>query len=103
MMEQRYDKHGNPITDTEWADLMQNMPDYKRVAETTLPDGKWVSTVWLGRDLNFSGEGPPIIFETMVFPAQNDWGELDMERYSTLEETEEGHQRMVQKWAAPEK
>jgi hypothetical protein len=39
----------------------------------------------------------------MVFPAQNEGGELDMERYSTLEEAEEGHRRMVQKWTTPEK
>ena len=103
MLEQRYDKHGNPITWNEWVAIVQNQPDHKRVAETDLPDGKWVSTVWLGLDYSFSGEGPPIIFETMVFPARDNWRELDMDRYSTPEEAEEGHQRMVEKMDLKEK
>jgi hypothetical protein len=86
-MEHRYDKEGNPLPWNEWVALREN-----------LPDGNWVSTVWLGLDYSFSGEGPPIIFETRVFPARDNWRELYMDRYSTPEEAEEGHQRMVEKW-----
>ena len=55
-----YDKAGNPITLEE---LMQlNSPEYKRVAETTLEDGTWISTVWLGLDHAWGGDGDPLIF-----------------------------------------
>lgn len=47
-----------------------------------------VSTVFLGCDHNWSGEGPPVLFETMVFG-----GPLDEEqvRYCTLAEARAGH------------
>jgi hypothetical protein len=67
------------------------------VAETTLPDGTWVSTVWLGIDYNF-GTGPPLIFETMVFHSKDTLSELDLDRYATLAEAEAGHIAMVTTW-----
>jgi len=98
-----FDKDGTPLPNTlEWGEKFED-PEYKRVAETTLPDGTWVSTVWLGLDHQY-GDGPPLIFETMVFPFYNQREGLkrmedrDMERYSTLQEAEEGHRRMVDKW-----
>ena len=97
-----YDRQGNPIGLMDWA--MRYKAKDKRVAETTLPDGKWISTVWLGLDHSFGG-GPPLIFETMVFPKRGEWGELDSDRYSTEEQARAGHERMVAKWtaeAAPE-
>ncbi len=93
-----YDRAGLPIEDLhEWARKFEDR-DYKRVALTELPDGKEVSTVWLGLDHQW-GEGPPLIFETMVFPPGSRI-ELDAERYSTLEEAQAGHDAMVKKWAA---
>jgi hypothetical protein len=89
----KYDKEGNPITLRQWAQTFEREPEYRRVAETTLPDGKWVSTVWLGIDYNLTGEGLPLIFETMVFESQNHRVELDVDRYSTLEEAEQGLRR----------
>lgn len=95
-----YDKQGRPVNIDQYAQLQKDNKDYYRIAETTL--GKiWISTVWLGldHDYNFSGDGPnphPIIFETMVFPA-----ELDMERYHTEAEAIAGHKRMVRKWRNP--
>jgi hypothetical protein len=93
-----YDRKGNPISDVtgEWGKLFRD-PKYKRVASTLLPDGKWVSTVWLGLDHGY-GEGPPLIFETMVFPSEEIMSELDAERYSTEAEAVAGHARMVAKW-----
>jgi hypothetical protein len=52
-----------------------------------------VSTVFLGLDHSF-GFGPPMLFETMIFGGPHD---QEMERYSTWEEAEAGHQRWVQK------
>lgn len=62
------------------------------VAKTTIGESR-VSTVFLGLDHRF-GEGPPQIFETLVFG-----GPLadEMERYATWEEAEAGHQRMVER------
>lgn len=55
-----------------------------------------VSTVFLGLDHAFGG-GPPILFETMVFGTIENH-ELDeyCVRYSTWEEAEEGHKRIVE-------
>ena len=47
--------------------------------------------------LDHPGDGPPLIFETMVFQAEG-FDEQDMERYSTLEDAIAGHKRMVKKW-----
>lgn len=90
------------MTVLEWAKRFESEPDAKRMAETTLPDGKWVSTVWLGIDHSF-GSGPPLIFETMVFNSDGKkdgrlGSELDCERYSTEAEAIAGHAAMVEKW-----
>ena len=76
---------------------IRNWSDIKRVAETTLPNGRWVSTVWMGLNHRF-GDGPPLIFETMVFPSRDDMGDLDSDRYSTEAEAFAGHERMVAWW-----
>lgn len=66
------------------------------VAKTTLPNGKFVSTVFLTIDHQF-GEGPPLLFETMLFPADGSLIEEEMDRYSTWEEATQGHRDMVEK------
>ena len=92
-----YDKAGNPITLEE---LMQlNSPEYKRVAETTLEDGTWINTVWLGLDHAWGGDGDPLIFETMVFSSHESLDDLDQVRYSTLIEAQAGHLAMVVIWS----
>jgi len=82
----------------------------RRVAETTI--GRyWVSTVFLGIDCNFSMRGKPLVFETMVFDRESKkkyklgekeiesiGEEADVDRYSTWEEAETGHKKMVEKW-----
>ena len=70
----------------------------RKIELTNLPDGKVVSTVWLGLDHQF-GDGPPLIFETMVFPSNEDFGDLDSRRYSTEQEAVAGHATMVAKWS----
>jgi len=80
VMPQFYDRQGFPIpaeadeTSTEpgwmmptlqWAKLKEDQ-EYSRVAWDDLPDGSYLSTVWLGLDHNH-GCGPPLIFETMRF------------------------------------
>ena len=62
-----------------------------RVASTTILDSVHVSTVFLGLDHQY-GDGPPLLFETMIFG-----GDLDgwQDRYSTWEEAEAGHAKAV--------
>jgi hypothetical protein len=64
----------------------------RRVAKTTVREGVEVSTVFLGLDHAF-GDGPPLLFETMVF--RYDDGGSDMDRYSTWDEAVTGHEAMV--------
>ncbi len=65
----------------------------RHVAVTEVAPGIRVSTVFLGLDHSF-GVGPPLLFETMVF---NDYGDNGrQERYSTWEEAEAGHARIVE-------
>jgi len=67
---------------------------WKRVAEDYIDnkDRIHVSTVFLGLDHSF-GEGPPLLFETMIFGGPED-GYQD--RYSTWDEAIEGHKKAVE-------
>ncbi len=98
-MSNYYDRQGKPLGVLEWAQMFEN-PSVKRVAETTLSDGKWVSTVWLGLGHNW-GVGPPLIFETMVFESKQNMSDLDCERYATEAEAVAGHAAMVERWSQP--
>ena len=97
MTNKKYDKFGKEIDLMEWSRLLET-PGYKVIKQTTLPNGKWISTVWLGLDHNFD-EGEPLIFETMVFKNKSNYDELDMERYSTLKQAVVGHEKMVKKYS----
>lgn len=56
-------------------------------------DDVTVSTVFLGLDYQF-GDGPQLLFETMVFGGKFD---DECERYSTWDEAEAGHKAMCAK------
>ena len=114
-----YAKDGTPIGDTlTWAELFEDR-EYTRVAETILEDGTRISTIWLGLDHNFFDNGPPIIFESMVFDGAVSYTEgiaaneelglpargpmayhesWDEQRYSTEAEAIAGHDALVKKW-----
>ncbi len=62
-----------------------------RVAKTELLDGVSVSTVFLGLDHGY-GNGPPVLFESMVFGGECDGG---CWRYCTWDKAEAGHKRIV--------
>ena len=62
-----------------------------RHVRDTFRDDVRVSTVFLGLDHSFD-DGPPLLFETMVFV--NGLSETQ-ERYSTWSQAEEGHARHV--------
>ena len=58
----------------------------------------FVSTVFLGVDHNFVDDGPPILFETMVFDAPDGdvrWDGQRMWRFPTWEAAEQWHKAVV--------
>lgn len=94
MLDDMYDRQGQRITMQRWGELHSDM-SYKRVAETAVGP-YWISTVWLGMDHRW-GQGPPLIFETMVFaPDEVTLGpEIECRRYSTEAEALAGHDETV--------
>ena len=91
-----YDKTGEPIEFERWVELVEDR-DYRQVAATLLagPEAEeiLVSTVWLGTDHNWTGQGPPIMFETMCFGGEHDLAQM---RYATEQEAIDGHLRTVE-------
>jgi hypothetical protein len=92
-----YGMNGQKISAKEW------VRTERRVAETTLSNGRYVSTVLLGIDHGWFG-GDPVIFETMVFEKRKANGTLgtylDQRRYPTLAKAKAGHVGMVKQWEA---
>lgn len=74
-----------------WAEWMETHGDRRRVALSELGERGTVSTVFLGLDHQF-GEGPPILYETLVFGGP--WDGV-MYRYSTRELALRGHEGVV--------
>ena len=85
--------HDKPIASNalEWAKWFAAHAPERFIARTKIGTSE-VSTVFLGLDHNFAADGPPILYETMVFG-----GALDQEqqRYHTGAEARTGHARMV--------
>jgi hypothetical protein len=96
---------GKPCTIGRWAEILERKSEtidgdeegeeavdgWTRIGSDHVGD-VWISTVWLGLNHSYLGDGPPIIFETMVFG-----GNLDQEqwRYSTPEQARAGHAAAV--------
>jgi hypothetical protein len=86
-------KHPVPEPDVlKWGKWIETAD--RRVALTNLGGGRVVSTVFLTLDHSF-GSGPPLLFESMLL--DENCQDEDMERYSTWEEAEAGHARMVER------
>jgi hypothetical protein len=93
-----YNRRGELISLEEWARLFEDLA-YKRVFQCALPDGKWISTVWIGLDHNWDPNNSRIlIFETMVFESREGMEDLEQDRYETELEAMLGHAATVQKW-----
>ena len=83
------DENHNPVK----VDIMvgaARMEGDRSVASTAVGEAS-VSTVFLGLD-HRRGDGPPILFETMIFGGPEDGFQ---ERYTTWAEAEAGHERAV--------
>ena len=78
----------------------ENTSKNKVVQQDTLPNGKFVSTVFLGLDHGFSGRNKPgykpVLWETMVFPDDESGADEYMERYTSYEDALEGHKRALE-------
>lgn len=91
------DEQGRPVKEPNilsWVRWFEGANDLRVVARTQI-GGSAVSTVFLAVDHRFRSEGPPILWETMVFG-----GKLDQEQNRCAglrEQAEKMHADMVQK------
>ena len=97
-----YDQQGEPLTLEEWARDFEDV-EARRVAQTKVgygPGKKWISTVFLGVDHNWTGKGPPLIFETMGFHVGGGHQLLGFlcQRYHTRAQAEQGHRAIVDRY-----
>jgi hypothetical protein len=74
----------------EWGRWFEDIRN-RRVAETALGPVR-VSTIFIGLDHSF-GDGPPVLFETMIFGGDRDGEQW---RYCTWAEAELGHMELVE-------
>lgn len=121
-----YSMQGEPLSMDEFAREYYKDPKARIVQQTSCgPFGFfWVSTVLLGLDHQY-GDGPPLIFETMVFPEfelrwpirreplmsvpfRLSWtvglpwrhgSGFDEDRYATLAQAKGGHLDFVEKYS----
>jgi hypothetical protein len=86
-----------PADDTlEWAKWIEM--EERRIGKTQIDDSGdvWVSTVFLGMDHNFSMQGPPVLWETMVFGSEHEELKDLCERYTSYADAKAGHERIVE-------
>lgn len=93
-----FDRTGAPIDAIQWADLSDD-PEYRFLAQTVLPDGRWVATIWIGIDISAGMADRPYIFETTVFVKPPAPGErlrtLRDRQYQTEAEALAGHREIL--------
>lgn len=90
-----YGPRGETLSRDEWAALFEDRGDLPHWISHVRGGWPWnsrmVSTVWIGLDHSPFGSGPPLTWETMVFP-EGTWDDLYCQRYTTEEQAWEGHQ-----------
>ena len=92
------DENNQPIQEPDimkWGSWFKVSNDRRRVGKDEVDNKYRVSTVFLGLDHNFGDGGPPVLWETMIFP-MDDWGDLYCDRYSSHEAAVEGHKKAVE-------
>lgn len=97
-MSRYYDRKGSPISMEEWCKSFEATESRIVKQETVArPNGfeAFVSTVWLGLDHNYGDQGPPLIFETMVFQDAHSGNDTYCNRTSTEAEAIEAHEEAV--------
>lgn len=89
------DGRGQPVLEREFLTWARWMTTHERVIARDTVGASLVSTVFLGRDHNFGRQGPPVLWETMVFG-----GMLNEEQdrcAGSMEQAEAMHARMVER------
>ncbi len=76
-----------------WSNQFEPTND-RHVGYTQITSEITVSTVFLGIDHRFTGKGPPLLFETLVFGSEMDG---EMWRYTSWDDAEVGHAMAVKK------
>lgn len=94
-----WDRRGEPMSFVDWIVAVETGSRF--VKQTTLGNGLWVSTIWLGMDHGW-GQSKPVIFETMVFPGKGDLRDLTCRRYTSELAARTGHLELCQEWASKE-
>ena len=89
VLEGKETKEVGPYQWAAWFGVARN----RQVALDKISDEVRVSTIFLGLDHQL-GDGPPLLFETLVFEGTLDG---EMMRYSTWDEAETGHKEMVER------
>ena len=102
----KYMLKGREVIETtdllEWAEWLETSGYERQIGLDSGPDPVTrepgatitISTVFLGLDHGWYHDGPPILFETMVFGGEHDhfhW------RYATYDEAEEGHRKVCER------
>jgi hypothetical protein len=77
------------ISWAHWAEAANRHVDWTQITSECE-----VSTVFLGFDHRHFGDGPPILFETMIFGGPLDQSQW---RYSSWDDAEAGHNAAVRK------
>ncbi len=76
-----------------WAKFMEQPPANRVVARDKTPKGI-LSTIFMGLDHNFADPGnPPLLFESVLIRKPRN---RLIERYSTYEQAEQGHQIILE-------
>lgn len=82
----------------EWAEFMEADASNRTVGRTNLGALGIVSTVFLGLDHNY-GDGPPLLWETMVFggPWDPDSGGTELRRHTSWARAVACHRRTIRR------
>jgi len=87
-----YRLEGKKVVQTSMLDSAFQLAQNRHIGLNTI-NGCRVSTVFLCLDHSFLNDGPPIVFETMIFGGKHDDFQ---ERYCTYDQAEEGHKRAIE-------
>lgn len=80
-----------PADSATWSQWIRTYRENKIVRQEAVGD-RFVSTVFLGLDHQY-GDGPPLVFETMVFESKDDFTDIYGCRCSTYDEAEAMHEK----------
>src|SRR5215467_2194035 len=87
------DEDRRPIPEPNMVKYAVWMSSHDRIVAKDYVGDVEISTVFLGLNTNYMSDGPPIVFETMIFGGDHDHKQM---RYSTWEDAERGHRVMVE-------